>query len=225
MMPAVAAGRCLSLHVATRRYLSLLVATALCSGCPLRWKRNRGLPAKPPMTRHDPCPHVEAAALCCFTLWLGSKPTTPTTPTTPPSPPTIKAATTALLPNPPCRMYHPCTSPIGPAAAEMTGTPVHYPPVRRACVSHSSLSASGKNHLPMLHPATSHRQLCYSSPSKLDSPRKLDAQTMLDSPSSLNLVRAAGKPSARQAPGGTLRRVSLVGSARMTSLMQSQFRP
>jgi hypothetical protein len=61
---------------------------------------------------------------------------------------------------PPCTVYPLPLNPIGPAAAEMTGTPVHHSLVRPACVRHASLSASGRYNLPMLHPATLHRHLC-----------------------------------------------------------------
>jgi hypothetical protein len=37
---------------------------------PTPMEAKQGLPAKPPATRLDPCRHVEAAALCAFTLWL-----------------------------------------------------------------------------------------------------------------------------------------------------------
>jgi hypothetical protein len=138
---------------------------------------------------------------------------------------------------PPCTAYPLPLSPIGPAAAEMTGTPVHHPLVRPACVRHASLSASGRYNLPMLHPATLHRHLCCLLPAHPHPHRHqrstLDSQTAPWPVCSLvrachlpaSRLRATGTPSARQArrhpTPDRLRRVRIVGSARMTSLMQS----
>jgi hypothetical protein len=250
-----------------------------CLGAlPTPMEAKQGLPAKPPATRLDPCRHVEAAALCAFTLWLESRaperqstrapehqstralqlraeqraehqdkpPDGPSSHDGPSAKPALsqvpcpgdqRPATGDQLP--PCTVYPLPLSPIGPAAAEMTGTPVHHPLVRPACVRHASLSASGRYNLPMLHPATLHRHLCCllpaacSSPSPSPSPSAINARLASCTPACL--LPRASLPLACQSPAshrhafrtsGTptpdrLRRVRIVGSARMTSLMQS----
>jgi hypothetical protein len=101
---------------------------------------------------------------------------------------------------PPCTVYPLPLSPIGPAA-EMTGTPVHHPLVRPVCVRHASLSASGKYNLPMLHPATLHRQLCCLlipiAVSDQRSTRKLHPGPVC------SLVRACHSPASRPRATGT----------------------
>jgi hypothetical protein len=238
---------------------------------PTPMEAKQGLPAKPPATRLDPCRHVEAAALCAFTLWLESRararerqstrapehhsttapqlraeqraahqdkpPDGPSSHDGPSAKPALSQVPCPGDQRPPCTAYPLPLSPIGPAAAEMTGTPVHHPLVRPACVRHASLSASGRYNLPMLHPATLHRHLCCLLPAHPHPHRHqrstLDSQTApwpvcslvraCHSPASR--LRATGTPSARQArrhpTPDRLRRVRIVGSARMTSLMQS----
>jgi hypothetical protein len=236
----------------------------------------QGLPAKPPATRLDPCPHVEAAALCGFTLWLESRalehqstrapehqstrvpeqraeqraehqdkpPDGPSSHDGPSAKPALsqvpcpgdqRPATGDQLP--PCTVYPLPLNPIGPAAAEMTGTPVHHSLVRPACVRHASLSASGRYNLPMLHPATLHRHLCCLLPahphpipiSDQRSTRKLHPGLSAPSCEPATRLPVACEPPARlphvrhadtRQPTGS-GRVRIVGSARMTSLMQS----